>query len=168
MFVFWVRWFDWVFSVCLVQIIRFRSRYVSSFQQRIGEMENRREQWEVAMKKQFRNWAPIWDVYPFRSILSKEEFRALTSVCVFELPEETRARKLFDLFGCIGKVIEVSIVPRRNKGGKHFGFLRFKCAEDSRMLAVRVDNIQVMGTKIHVNLPIFERNQSGVQGRNKG
>lgn len=52
--------------------------------------------------------------------------------------------------------MEVSISRRRNKVGKRFGFARFIEKSDSRMLAVRVDNIQI-GGKIHANLPCYQR-----------
>lgn len=33
---------------------------------------------------------------------------------------------------------------------------------------MKVDNIHIMGQKIHANLPRFERNQTGAQVREKG
>lgn len=44
-----------------------------------------------------------------------------------------------------------------NKIGKKFGFARFKEVEDESLLAVKLDNVQIFGKKIHANLPRFER-----------
>lgn len=67
------------------------------------------------------------------------------------------ARDFFELFWCIGEVVEHSITHRKNKIGKKFGFARFKEVVDMRLLAVKLDNIIVDGKKIHANLPRFER-----------
>lgn len=64
---------------------------------------------------------------------------------------------VFGLFGCIGNVVEVSIAPIRNKREKFFGFARFKDVEDSRVLAILLDIVQIGGSKIHANEPKFER-----------
>lgn len=37
-----------------------------------------------------------------------------------------------------------------------------------RLLAIEVDNVQILGRKIHANLPRYERNTTGFQGRNFG
>lgn len=54
--------------------------------------------------------------------MSKGELGVLSSIYFSEFPEETTAKILFELFGCVEKVVEVSIAPRRNKVGKKFGF----------------------------------------------
>ncbi|XP_058784296.1 uncharacterized protein LOC131659072 [Vicia villosa] len=66
---------------------------------------------------------------------------------------------IFNLFGCVGEILEVVIPPWRNKFGKRFGFARFKEVKDERMLAVKLDNIQIDGRKIHANQPRFNRNE---------
>lgn len=43
--------------------------------------------------------------------------------------------------------MEVSITPRRNKVGKQFGFAWFEEVEDSRLLVISRDNIQIGRTK---------------------
>lgn len=68
-----------------------------------------------------------------------------------EYPERIRAIDIFQLFGCIGDVVEMVIPPRRNKLGKRFGFGRFKGVDDVRLLAVKLDNILIDDKKIHAN-----------------
>ncbi|CAI8593122.1 unnamed protein product [Vicia faba] len=41
--------------------------------------------------------------------------------------------------------------------GKQFGFARLIEVDDARMMAVRLNNVHIMGKKIHVNVPRFER-----------
>ncbi|XP_058746299.1 uncharacterized protein LOC131619193 [Vicia villosa] len=100
-----------------------------------------------------------WDTFPFGGrnrnfpLVNKE----VISMYVSEFPEDYTARKIFNLFGCVGYVVEVAISPRRNKVRKRFGFARFTEVEDGRLLAVRLDNIIIAGRKIHVNLPRYQR-----------
>lgn len=54
--------------------------------------------------------------------------------------------------------MEVVILPKRNKLGKFFGFVRFKEVEDERIFAVKLDNVIINGKKIHANLPCFNKN----------
>lgn len=91
--------------------------------------------------------------------MSNEGEKEVTSVYISEFPEFSSSRDLFELLGCVGDVVEVSISPRRNKVGKRFGFTRFIEKSDPWMLAVRVDNIQIGGRKIHANLPRFQRGE---------
>ncbi|XP_058740987.1 uncharacterized protein LOC131613324 [Vicia villosa] len=113
---------------------------------------------------------PKWDVFPFGGrnrnppLLNK----VIVSMYVSEFPEVSSAKDLFDLFGCIGSVVEVAISPRRNKLGKRFGFARFVDVADGRMLAVRLDNTIIGGKKIHVNLPRFRKGWSGGAFRGGG
>lgn len=68
-----------------------------------------------------------------------------------------KANELFELFSCNGNIVEVAISLRRNRFGKRFGFARFSEVESLRLLAVKLDNIQILGKKIHANLPRFDR-----------
>lgn len=61
-------------------------------------------------------------------------------------------------------MVEVSISPRRNGIGKQFGFSRFVEVKDRRFLAVRLDNILILGKTIHVNLLRFPRGGEGKGG----
>ncbi|XP_058732902.1 uncharacterized protein LOC131604483 [Vicia villosa] len=100
-----------------------------------------------------------WDTYPFggRNRNVSTIGAGLISFYVSEFPDYTSAKDLFELFGCVGKAVEVSISPRRNNRGKRFGFARFVDIEDGRLFAVKLDNIMIVGRKIHVNLPSFHR-----------
>lgn len=80
-----------------------------------------------------------------------------------------KAREFYELFGCIGEIVGVSIAPRLKKFGKKFFFARFSNVEDSQLLGVKVDNLQVEGKKIHANFPRFARGRTVSGGNsNKG
>lgn len=84
----------------------------------------------------------------------------LSSVYFSEFPNRIKAKEIYELFGCIGKIVEVVISPRRNNLGKRFGFAIFLEVEDLKNLAIRLDNVMVDGKKIHANPPRFVRNGS--------
>ncbi|XP_058776191.1 uncharacterized protein LOC131650502 [Vicia villosa] len=127
---------------------------------------------EVRNRRPFHSWKPRWDTFPFGgenlNFKGMKEDR-VTSIYFSEIPDFFVAKELFELFGCIGRVVEVSISPRRNNIGKRFGFARFADVEDERLLAVRVDNVIIDGKKIHANLPRFQRQAAarGSIGREK-
>ncbi|XP_058747156.1 uncharacterized protein LOC131620160 [Vicia villosa] len=98
-------------------------------------------------------------------ILREGKIAFVTSFYDSEFPDTYCARDLFQLFGCEGTVAEVFISPKRNGIGKRFGFARFSEVEDGRLLAVRLDNILILGKKIHVNLPRFARGVGKVGGK---
>src|SRR3954470_5350777 len=79
-----------------------------------------------------------WDCFPWggRSLnLPKDGVKQdVQSFYVSEFPDSHSAKDLFDLFGCVGKVVEVSIAPRRNNVGKRFGFARFVDVESDRKM----------------------------------
>ncbi|XP_058749527.1 uncharacterized protein LOC131622508 [Vicia villosa] len=113
--------------------------------------------WHKVGKRNFKNLTSKWDVSPVGSRLSEAKRNALTSIFFSEIPERITSSEIFELFGCVGDIIEVVISPRRNKFGKRFGFARFENVEDGRVLAVKLDNILIDGRKIHANLPRFSR-----------
>ncbi|CAI8603273.1 unnamed protein product [Vicia faba] len=123
----------------------------------IGGSSYQREDWKKARKKNFRNWVPRWDIHSIIKRVGEYYPKGVTSIYFSEFPDDSKAADFFDLFGCVGKVIEVAISPRRNNVSKRFGFARFVEVEDARLLAVHLDNVQILGRKIHVNLPRFER-----------
>ncbi|XP_058774259.1 uncharacterized protein LOC131648526 [Vicia villosa] len=114
---------------------------------------------EVRRSRVFRNLKPVWDTFPLGGWLKNQgnSAKKVSSFYFSEFPVQTKAKEFFELFGCIGRVVEVSISPRRNKLGKCFGFARFIEVEDERMLGVRLDNVQILGKKIHANIPRFQR-----------
>lgn len=102
--------------------------------------------------------AARWDSFP-RDGESLKGRKELCSFFISEFPERDRASNIFDVFGCIGSVVEVSISPRKNKWGKRFGFARFPEVEDQRLWGVKLDNVIFYGRNIHANIPRFERNK---------
>lgn len=128
----------------------------------------RRDEWVEARKRNFRNWMSRWDTLPLGGRHKSQKISSLTLVYFSEFPESCKAMNFYKLFGCIWKVVEVSISPRRNKIGKKFGFTMFEEVEDERLLAVRLDNVLIMGRKIHANLPRFERFKVSEDARFRG
>ncbi|XP_058726669.1 uncharacterized protein LOC131598038 [Vicia villosa] len=110
-----------------------------------------------------------WDVFPAggRNRNHCEEGVEVSSFFIYDFPDFSTAKDLFELFGCIGRVVEVAISPRRNNRGRRFGFARFKEVEDVKMLGVRLDNVHIAGNKIHANPPRFVRGEvlKGVKRR---
>ena len=53
----------------------------------------------------------------------------------------------------MGDVREIFISKHRNKGGRRYGFVRFKVVSDERSLERKLDNIIVGGLKMYINVP---------------
>lgn len=126
----------------------------------VFHQDQRDEKWQrKARKNVFRDLKPTWDIFPAggKNRNHRNEGVGVSSMYILEFPEFMTAKDLFDLFRCIGNVVEVLISPRRNKIGRRLGFARFQVAGDIMMLVVRLDNIQISGKKIHVNVPRFNR-----------
>ncbi|XP_058763424.1 uncharacterized protein LOC131636852 [Vicia villosa] len=112
--------------------------------------------WETVKIRDGRSSPPRWDVFPWGGGSVGNQKGALTSVYFSKFPDSYSAKSFFELFACIGKVAEVAISPRKNRFGIKFGFAGFEGVEDGRLLAVRCDNVMILGVKIHANLPRFE------------
>lgn len=127
--------------------------------------------WREVQKRNFQRWVPAWDSFPVDGGRASERGVEVVLVYFSEFLDHCRARNFFELFGCIGEVVEVVIAPRKDKMGKNFGFARFIDVEDARFLVVKEDNIIVEGKKIHTNLPRFERFEqsfAAVEGSKSG
>lgn len=92
----------------------------------------------------------------------------MISIYISKFPEYSTENELYDIFGCVRDVVEVTISTRRNKVGKIFGLVQFIEKVDARTLVVRVDNIQNEGRKIHANLSRFQRGEKGAGMENMG
>jgi len=57
----------------------------------------------------------------------------------------------------MGDVREIFISKHRNKGGRRYGFVRFKVVSDERSLERKLDNIIVGGLKMYINVPKYRR-----------
>ena len=55
----------------------------------------------------------------------------------------------------MGDVREIFISKHRNKGGRRYGFVRFKVVSDERSLERKLDNIIVGGLKMYINVPKY-------------
>ncbi|CAK8575343.1 unnamed protein product [Lathyrus sativus] len=80
------------------------------------------------------------------------------------------AKGMFEVFKLYGLVSKVFIATRLDKKGRRYDFVRFRKVNDERILAVKLDNIQIQGRKLHTNVPRFQRTTSVKkdQGGHKG
>ncbi|XP_058776839.1 uncharacterized protein LOC131651188 [Vicia villosa] len=95
-----------------------------------------------------------WDNVRTRSILHNNPS---TTYYFTSFPDNMRAKDLFAVFKDFGEIDEVIIPKRRNKKGKKFGFVRFFDVREADVLATKLDNIFIGGSKLFVNLPRFDR-----------
>ncbi|XP_058783878.1 uncharacterized protein LOC131658623 [Vicia villosa] len=123
-------------------------------------------EWERVKRRAGRVSPPRWDVFPWGGGFVGNRKVSLISIYFSKFPDSYSAKSFFELFACIGKLVEVAISPRKNRFDRKFGFVRFEGVEDGRMLAIRCDNVMIMGIKIYANLPRFERPrfESGMGG----
>lgn len=98
-------------------------------------------EWQIAQRRVFRSVAPKWDCQYGHGGRRVGVDEKMVSIFFSEIPNRIRAADVYDLFNCHGDVVEVVIPPKKNKLGKRYGFARFMNVEDTRMLAVRLDNI---------------------------
>lgn len=56
-----------------------------------------------------------------------------------------------------GSVGEVFILPKKDKFGRTFSFVRFKDVKNIKWLECMMDSIWIGSYKLRVNLPKFER-----------
>ncbi|KAI5404074.1 hypothetical protein KIW84_051278 [Lathyrus oleraceus] len=56
----------------------------------------------------------------------------------------------------MGDIDEVIIPPKRNAGGKRYGFVRFLNVKDDRLLTTKLETIFLDGRKIFSNIPRFQ------------
>ncbi|XP_058758209.1 uncharacterized protein LOC131631431 [Vicia villosa] len=101
-----------------------------------------------------------WDINEggYKNVRRSKE---TTTFFVTEFPEECGAKELYAIFKDYGEIDEVIIPPRRDRRGKKFGFARFFNVTDTKMMAIRLDNIIIGSRKIHTNLPRFSRYYEG-------
>ena len=83
-----------------------------------------------------------------------------TSLGSLRMQEE----ELWTIFKKWGDVREIFISRQRNKGGRRYGFVRFKGVSDETRLERQLDNIIVGGLKMHVNIPKYGRGKA-TQGK---
>ena len=81
----------------------------------------------------------------------------ITTFYFTRFPEHTKEKDLWAHFKKWGDVREIFIPSNRNKGGRRYGFARFKGVQDERTLERRLDNIMIDGLKLYVNLPKYGR-----------
>lgn len=122
-------------------------------------------EWEVVRRRNFRESGQRWDVFPLGGGMLKSNSAEITLIYSSRFPEDYSAKNFFELFGCLGKVVEVAISPRKNCFGRKFGFVRFVEVADGRLLAIKCDNVMILKKKIYANFPRFERSSVGVGGK---
>jgi len=81
----------------------------------------------------------------------------ITSFYFTRFPDDTTEKELWTQFKKWGDVREIFISKQRNKGGRRYGFVRFKGVSDERRLERQLDNIIVGGLKLYVNITKYGR-----------
>ncbi|CAK8565121.1 unnamed protein product [Lathyrus sativus] len=97
-------------------------------------------EWEEVSKKR-NNHVRIPRISIWTAKGGKVSFEAGDTVASFfftKFPENFEAKDMFEIFKAYGIVMEVTIPAKR---GKIFGFVRFKNVGDTRLLALKLDNI---------------------------
>lgn len=56
--------------------------------------------------------------------------------------------------------MDVYIPPKRDKNRARFGFVRFGGVQNSKVLEVKLQEVQIGDRRVRVNLPRFDRNRS--------
>lgn len=111
---------------------------------------------EVRNRRSFssmdRNY--MWNTWRGKG-LSKDE--AVSSFFFNEFHDSCDAKEMLEIFKEYGLVVEVVILPRRDKRGKRYGFVQLRKVADKRILAMRLDNIYIQGKKIFAKIPRFQR-----------
>jgi len=84
----------------------------------------------------------------------------ITTFYFTRFPEHTTEKDLWAQFKKWGDVREVFISKHRNKGGRRYGFVRFKGVSDEHILERLLDNIIVGELKMYVNVPKYGRGKA--------
>lgn len=117
--------------------------------------------WKQARRKGFRGLVTRWDAFQVGLKIREAELCRIIFFFFLKILDRVRVEDIFELFGCIGDIVEVVIPPRLNKLGKRSGFARFKEIKDGRLFAVKLDNVIIDGKKIHANLPQYFEKMEG-------
>ncbi|KAH1094758.1 hypothetical protein GYH30_040162 [Glycine max] len=72
-------------------------------------------------------------------------------------PEDVQEAELWTHFKKWGDVREIFISKQRNKGGRRYGFVRFKGVSDVSRLERQLNNTIIGGLKLHGNIPKYAR-----------
>lgn len=66
-------------------------------------------------RRGFMHIAPSWDIFPEGRRAQFGEGKRLASTFFSEIPNKIKAFDVFELFDCIGDIVEVVIPPKKNK-----------------------------------------------------
>lgn len=80
-----------------------------------------------------------------------------TSFYFTNFPDDSKTTALWSMFARFGIVGEVFIPNKLDKGGKRFGFVKFKEVKDPAVLETRLSNVWFGGSRLKVNLARFNR-----------
>ncbi|KAI5444628.1 hypothetical protein KIW84_013049 [Lathyrus oleraceus] len=108
------------------------------------------------------NMCSIWTARKGKELGEIDE---TSSFFFTKFPKTYRENKMAEIFKEFGIVMEVFIPTGRDKRGKRHGFVQFKKVKEERIMAVKLDNIQIKGRKIFANAQrVVRKNMSGVEG----
>lgn len=89
--------------------------------------------------------------------VSGRKRRFFTTFFFSHFPDNFDAKAMWDVFKKYGNVKEVVIPNRRNRAGMRFRFVRLWDVVDCQSMERRLDNIIIGSTKLHVNIPRFQK-----------
>ncbi|KAK7283182.1 hypothetical protein RIF29_12550 [Crotalaria pallida] len=78
-------------------------------------------------------------------------------------PDDYGTYKLWKVFSEVGSVGDVFLPGKRDKGGRRFGFVRFKPSVDIRWLEEKLRNLWIGDRKVWVNRAKYERERPSSQ-----
>nr|KYP76681.1 hypothetical protein KK1_020933 [Cajanus cajan] len=90
----------------------------------------------------------------------KEKGLDITTFFFSGFPDKYTNVDLWKLFQRWGQVREVYVLAKRDRYGKRFGFVRFSKVENIHQLGRVLDQIEIEGKKLSVNIPRYNRKQS--------
>ncbi|CAK8532473.1 unnamed protein product [Lathyrus sativus] len=105
----------------------------------------------------------VWSEKRGKGLEAEKEF---PSFFFTEFPESHNVNDMVIVFKDFGIVKEVFIPSWRDKRGRRYGFVRFRKVKNVRLMATKLDSIQIAGTKLHLNVPRFQRDNGAMKRGN--
>lgn len=85
----------------------------------------------------------------------------LTSFFFSNFPDNFGVEEMWKVFLRWGRVWDVYILPRRDKYGRRFGFVKFLDVQNPKVLENELVVILIGNQRLKVNIPRFDRNYNG-------
>jgi RNA recognition motif-containing protein len=90
-----------------------------------------------------------------------------TTIYFTNFPDEVHLQELIYRFSKFGDIEDIYIPEKRNKSGKHFGFVRFRGAEDMKLIEAKMKELWFGTYKLWANIARFEKNDERGRTQNR-